>query len=234
MKNFYFRNIIAIFCNLFKDTLKNMQVLILFIIYPVVGLFMTKAITLPEEFGGMFFIAIFATMHCIFTPLVATAGIIAEEKEKNTLRILIMSNITMPEYIIAIGSFILFLTLLTGSAFLFMIPSIMENGLLFMGSLFIGCLVSVSLGMCAGLYSKSTSAANAMAAPVGIVFAFLPMFASFNESVESIARFTYGQQISNFIGNLQMDASGLIIIAVNLIILLGTGILLYRRVKTEE
>ncbi len=235
MRKFYFTNIVALFSNKIKDTLKNLQVLVLFIIFPIIGLVMTTAVDVPEEAGGtMFFVAVFATIHCIFAPLAATASMIAEEKEKNTLRILIMSNVTMPEYLIATGGFVLFLTLLTGSAFLFMEPAIMENGLAFMLNLSLGCLVSVSLGMCLGLQAKNASAANAMAVPVGMVFAFLPMLASFDETIASISRFTYGQQISNFIGNLQADASGLLIVAVNLVILLGLGIFLYRQVRTEE
>ncbi len=233
MNSFHFRNIVALLSKQVKDTCKNLQVLVLFFIFPIIAFVMSN--TLPTEAGGaMFFISLFATMHCVFAPLVAAASIIAEEKEKNTLRILILSNVTMPEYLIAIGCFIIFLTLLTGCSFLIMDPAIMAHGLSFMGILFMGCLVSASFGMCLGLQSRNASAANALAVPFGMIFSFVPMLASFDESIAKISRFTYGQQISFFITELKPDAPGLGVIAVNLILLLGIGVILYRRVKTEE
>ncbi len=233
MRSFYFRNVTALFCKQVKDTCKNLQVLVLFFVFPVVALVMTN--TLPDEAGGaMFFISLFATMHCVFAPLVAAANIISEEKEKNTLRILILSNVTMPEYLIAMGCFIIFLTLLTGCSFLFMDSAIMEHGFSFLGILLMGGLVSASFGMCLGLQSRNASAANALAVPLGMFFSFVPMLASFNESIEKVSRFMYGQQISFFIADLNPSPSGVAVVAANLALLLGVGVILYRRVRTEE
>lgn len=45
----------------------------------------------------------FITMHIVMIPIINMANIIAEEKEKNTLRVLIMSNVKPMEYLIGIG-----------------------------------------------------------------------------------------------------------------------------------
>ncbi|MDR2889770.1 MAG: ABC transporter permease [Lachnospiraceae bacterium] len=234
MKRFYFRNITALFIKQIKDTLKNLQVLVLFFIFPLLGVVMTKALPTSEMGGPLFFISIFATMHCVFAPLEAAASVIAEEKEKNTLRILIMSNVTMTEYLIAIGGFILVITMLTGATFLFIDRLIMENGLVFMSSLMGGCLVSTVFGMCLGLKARNMSAATAIAMPCGMIFAFVPMLASFNQDIERFSRYTYGQQISFFIRDMATTTSGWLIITGNLLVLLIIGLLLYRRVKTRE
>ena len=107
----------AIFCKQVKDVLKNTEVLILFIIYPVVAFVMTSAMssTIGQE---LLFVSIFGVMHCVFAPIVTTATIISEEKEKNTLRTLIMSSVSPVEYLLSIGSFVLICTLVSGSSFI--------------------------------------------------------------------------------------------------------------------
>lgn len=234
MKKIYFRNIIALFIKQVKDTLKNPQVLSLFVIFPILGLVMSKALPTEGMGGPLFFIAIFATVHCIFAPLEAAASLVAEEKEKNTLRILILSNVTLPEYLISIGGFILTSTLLTGSAFLFMDAAVMENGVIFMVSLMAGGLISTVFGLCLGLQSRNMSAATAIAMPCGMILAFLPMLAGFNQTLEKISRYTYGQQITYFIRDMKTTAAGWVTLAVNLLVLLIIGLILYRRIRTEE
>jgi ABC-2 type transport system permease protein len=173
-------------------------------------------------------------MHCVFTPIVATAGVISEEKEKNTLRVLIMSNVSLKEYLGSIGGFILIATVLSGSVFLFISDQTLETSLFFLLFLSIGCLVSIILGTCIGLYSKNTGAANGLAVPFGMLFAFMPMLSSFNEGIEKISRFTYGQQISYLLSGKRIDVFGIIIICLNATALLGLSALLYKKSLSEE
>ncbi len=226
-------NINALFMKQVKNTLKNMPVLILFIIYPCISLIMTKA--LPAQAGSSdFFLMIFACMHCVFTPIIAAASTLAEEKETNTLRVLVMSNVTLREYFLSNGSFILFADLITGSTFLLSVNKTVAGGLLFLLHLGIGCLISIVLGLCIGLYAKNAAAASGLAVPIGMVFSFMPMLSSFNKSIENVSRFTYGQQISYLLAGKQLSAAGIIIMLVNAAILIALYSFLYKRTLIEE
>jgi len=225
------QNIAALFIKQSKDCARNFPVLLLFFIYPLVALILTRA--MADQAGtGDLFTTIFATMHAVFTPLVAASSFIAEEREKNTLRVLIMSNVTLKEYLLSVGGFILLANLITGSAFIFFgnLPAGVFTFILAMG----GCsLISIMLGSCIGLFLKNAAAANGIAVPVGIFFAFLPMLANFNEKIEAVANFTYGQQFSKIIAGNRINYAGLIIIGANFAILATMSGLLYKRSLSE-
>lgn len=193
-----FQNVAAIFRKQILDTLKNMQILILFFIYPLVTFVMLNAL---GEQAGMksFFVATFAAMHGVFTPIVCTAAVLSEEKEKNTLRMLILSGVKPAEYLFSIGFYVILAVVITGCSFLFMGGYDGAEGSCFLILLFAGALVSVLLGTCIGIMAPNAAAANAMAVPVSMVFAFLPMLAFFNPAIEKIARYTYSYQISSAI-----------------------------------
>ena len=226
------QNIQALFIKQIKDFIKNTPILVLFLVYPIIVIMMTSA--MGNQSGAGDFITIFATMHCVFSPAVSSACILAEEKEQNTLRLLIMSNVTLREYFISIGGFILIANLITGASFLFLLHLDIASALVFMGSLALGSLISTILGFCIGLFAKNASAANGLAVPFGMIFAFLPMLSSFNKGIESVSRFTFGQQITYLLKNLRTDLFGVAVITSNLILLICLATILYRKSLTEE
>lgn len=84
------KHAIAIFQKQLKDTVKNKAVLIQFIMFPIMTLIMNNAIQI-NELPENFFVLLFASMYIGMAPLTAISAIIAEEKEQNTLRVLLMS-----------------------------------------------------------------------------------------------------------------------------------------------
>lgn len=227
------QNITALFYKQLKDVLKNMPVLVLFVVYPCVAAVMINAMKDQPETGTMF-VSIFATMHSVFTPIVTTSSVIAEEKGKNTLRMLIMSNVTLKEYFFSIGGFNLLATLLSGSVFLSFQSLPVDRALLFMVHMMIGSLISIVFGMCIGLIAKNDAAANGLAVPIGMVFAFLPMLANFNQGIEAASRFTYGQQISYLFAGHKISAFGIAILGINLVLLLVISTLLFQKSVADE
>ena len=227
-------NIRALFLKQLKDVLKNKQVLILYFVYPLIAFIMTQSIG-KQSGSSLFFISIFATMHCVFTPLVSTASFISEEKEKNTLRVLIMSNISFREFLISIGSFVLILTLITGTSFLFMDSELLKNAALFLCSLAVSCCTSIILGVAIGLHSKSMSAANGFAVPLGMFFSFLPMLSYFNSDIELFSKFTFGQQISYLLSNTKEPTFfGCTVIFANLLLFMFLAQFLYSKGQNAE
>ena len=98
-------NISVIIKKQLKDTLKNKTVLIQFVMFPVLTLIFENAINIPDM-PELFFTKLFSVMYMGMAPLVAVASIIAEEKEKNTLRVLTMANVKAWEYLAGIGIYV--------------------------------------------------------------------------------------------------------------------------------
>ncbi len=97
------KNISAIFVRQIKDTLKNKSVLIQFLMFPVMTLIMENTVKI-DGMAPHFFAELFAVMYIGMAPLTAISAIIGEEKEKNTLRVLLMANVKPHEYMLGVGS----------------------------------------------------------------------------------------------------------------------------------
>ena len=93
------RHILAILWKQVKDTFKNKTILIQFVMFPVMTVIMENAIKI-ENMPKHFFANLFAIMYIGMAPLTSMSAIISEEKEKNTLRVLHMSNVKAVEYFI--------------------------------------------------------------------------------------------------------------------------------------
>ena len=99
------RNVAAIFQKQIKDTFKNKEILIQFVMFPVLALIMEELIHV-EGLPRNYFVNMFSSMFVGMAPLVSIAAVISEEKEKNTLRVLMMSGVKPAEYLLGIGSYI--------------------------------------------------------------------------------------------------------------------------------
>ena len=213
-------NIIAILKKQLKDTLKNKTILIQFVMFPILTLVMNHAITIdgmPENF----FVNLFATMYAGMAPLTSMAAIISEEKEKNTLRVLMMSNVRPHEYLLGIGSYV-WLACLMGAFVICAAGSYKPwEKVTFMGIMAIGILVSLLIGAVIGVWSQTQMMATSISIPVMMIFSFVPMLSLFNTTIAKIAKLTYTEQISLMIGqvnNLQLEAGNVCIIIVNMLI----------------
>ena len=190
------KTIIALLIKQCKDSLRNLPSLMILIIYPAVAFVMITAMK-GEEGMDTVFVPMFAAMHCSFAPLVISSNILSEEKEKGTLRSLIMAGVSRVKVLISLAVFVLASVLLTGCAFLLMKPFTLQTAMWFAAAMLTGAAVSTLIGLCIGIYSKNVTAANGLAVPIGLVFALLPMLGQFNDGIAKIARYTYSGQLRN-------------------------------------
>jgi len=211
------RKVLAIQKKQWKETLKNKEALIQFVMFPVMALIMTRSVKIPDV-SGNFFVTLFAAMYVGMAPLTSTASIIAEEKEKNTLRILRMSNVTALQYLVSIGGYIMLMCLM-GTAVFVVIGGYGGGDLvLFILVMTAGIMVSILIGAVIGLVCNSQMSTAAAVIPVMLMFSFLPMIATFNDQVKKIADYVYSQQVSNIlsgIGNTKPERGSFIIIGIN-------------------
>lgn len=229
------RKINAILKKQIKDTLKNKSVLIQFIMFPILTVILVKSMTI-NDMPENFFVTLFATMYIGMAPLTSMSSIIAEEKEGNTLRVLLMSNVKAVEYLIGLGIYIVFLCLIgtciigsqgnyTGAEFA-----------KFLGIMFVGILTSTVIGAVVGICSKNQMSATSIAVPLMMIFSFLPMIASFNQNIGKISKFIYSQQINNLIegiSNRSVSSQSVMIVCANIAVAVVIFIIAYKKFGLE-
>ena len=191
------RSVKATFKKQIKDLAKNTSVLVQFIIFPVVAFAMTELIArgddnIPDTMFTTMMAAVFVGMSLIPT----VAGIIAEDREKKSLRFLVMAGVKPTSYLLGVGGVIFIVSLLPATAF-----SIIggfrgvEFGI-FMSVMMSGVVASILLGSTIGIFAKNQQAATGLAMPIAMVLGFGPIAAGFNEQVERIFSIFYTQQLN--------------------------------------
>ena len=229
------KHIFAVLWKQIKDTLKNKEILVQFVMFPVLTLIMENVVEV-EGMPEQFFTNLFGVMFVGMAPLTSMAAIISEEKEKNTLRALMMSNVKPTEYLIGVGFYDWCICMIgacvigvagghTGVA--------LGKFILIMG---IGILVSILIGAAIGTWSKTQMMATSLTVPVMLVFSFMPMLSMFSGGIEKVARITYSQQIHSMIYRLDaMDslAEPVGVIVVNMVLAVVLFMYAYRRSGLE-
>ncbi|MDE6530897.1 MAG: ABC transporter permease [Lachnospiraceae bacterium] len=223
------KNMKAIFMKQIIDTLRNKTVFIQFLMFPVMAVIMEKAVRL-EDMPEHFFAKLFAVMFVGMAPLTCMAAIISEEKEKNTLRALMMSNVKAWQYLISIGTYI-FLMCMAGTAVFAALGEYQGKELaIFLLSMISGIILSELIGAVIGIYGRNQMAATSVTMPVMMIFSFVPMLSMFNETIKKFARIIYSQQISDLINGLgtsevpfKISSENMMVIAANFMI----GIVLF-------
>lgn len=225
------RNVMAVFKKQCKDTLKNKEVLIQFVMFPLLTVVMQNIIKM-DNMPKNYFVNMFAVMYIGMAPLTAMAAVLAEEKQHNTLRVLMMSNVKPWEYLLGVGGYVWLICMAGSGVFCLIARYQGKTALLFLTMMAAGILVSVLIGAAIGTWSRSQMMATSIAVPVMLVFSFVPMLSMFNTTIAKAAKFIYSEQVSLAIGriqNLQMETENIVILAVNMAIAFGLFAAAYKK-----
>lgn len=229
------KHIRAILWKQVEDTLKNKTILIQFLMFPVMTVIMENAIEI-KDMPEHFFATLFAVMFIGMAPLTAMSAIIAEEKEKNTLRVLLMSNVKPMEYLAGIGVYV-FAMCMIGAGIIALAGGYKGKMILaFIAIMAVGILVSLFMGAVIGIFSKSQMMATSVTIPVMMIFSFVPMLSMFNESIKKVGKITYTQQINSLltnVENLQIKTEHFVVIGMTVLIALVLFVLAYKRTGLE-
>lgn len=219
-----------------KDTLKNKEILIQFILFPVLTVIMENTITI-QGMPSHFFANLFAVMYIGMAPLTSMASIISEEREKHTLKALFFSDVKAREYLPGIGIYVWCICML-GVGVIGVSTGYRGEVLLnFMAVAAVGILLSCFVGAVIGICSKTQMKATSVTVPVMVIFSFLPMIAMYNKSIEKIARVIYTQQIYKLmmqVEEMNVSREAGIVIGVNLILAAGLFFIVYQRNGLED
>lgn len=229
------KNIKAVFMKQILDTVKNKTIFIQFLMFPVMVIIMETAVKI-EDMPEHFFVKLFAVMFVGMAPLTCMSAIISEEKEKNTLRALMMSNVKPWQYLISIGVYV-FIMCMAGTAVFAILGEYKGAELaMFLFSMMSGIVLSEIIGAVIGIFSGNQMAATSLTIPVMMIFSFVPMLSMFNESIKKFAGIIYSQQISdliNGIGASEVSAGSILVIAVNFVVGLVLFAVAYKKKGLE-
>jgi len=209
------RNIGVIIKKQLKDTFKNKTVLIQFVMFPLLTLVFEHAINIPDM-PELFFTKLFSVMYMGMAPLTSAAAIISEEKEKNTLRVLMMANVKPWEYLAGIGVYVWTICMAGAGVMASSLPA--KDIPFFLCVMAAGFIISIAAGACIGIFAPNQMVSTSLVMPVMLIFSFAPMLAMFNDKIEKVARIFYTQQIRVLLNNMSFDGirpESFLIIAVN-------------------
>ena len=211
------KNIKAVFMKQMLDTVKNKTVFIQFLMFPIMAVIMENAVKI-ENMPEHFFAKLFAVMFIGMAPLSSMSAIISEEKEKNTLRTLMMSSVKPWQYLVSVGAYIFIMCMVGISVFAALGEYKGTELAVFIVSLMFGIILSELIGAAIGIFSKNQMSATSLTLPVMLIFSFSPMLSMFNETIKKIAGITYLQQISNIINEIgisKISIKSVVVIAAN-------------------
>jgi len=216
------KSIKAIFVKEVKNLLKTPAVLCQFAVFPLLAFVLTELVAKRDELmpDGTF-IAMFLSMFVGMTITTTIATVIAEDREKKSLRFLVMAGVKPMEYLLGIGGAFIAAGLFVCAAFAVM------NGLAglvlvrFMGMLVLGLFSSVLLGALIGIFSKNQLTATTVGTPVGMVLGMGPMVATFDETAQRLFSVFYTQQISILTNNPLADFSRPVLVILSNIVVLA-------------
>lgn len=190
-----FRKIKAIFIKEVKDSLRNNRVVFLFLLFPAFAYLVTFLLGKNLDTNPITFVE----MHISMIPLMITASLIAEEKDKNTLKVLMLSNVKPVEFLFGVLSFVFILNVATTCLF---IPLLSFKAVEFFNFLLVislGIICSTILGAIIGIMAKSGSNVAATSTPITLLFALIPLLAQMmpGSAIAGFASILYsGQMIS--------------------------------------
>lgn len=179
------RRILAIFIKETQDIATNFNVSILFalpLIFAVIFKRLGNAMDAPAIASTS--VLLLAGMAGIYVP----SMLVAEEREKRTLQVLMLSPATPAEVFIGKGLMTLVMTLLFAliTYILAGVPAARIPVLLLFFAL--GVAACIPLGMIVGLFAPNVLSTGLVGMPLYLAFILLPPFTMFNETLKQVGR----------------------------------------------
>ena len=226
-------NTLVIIRKQIRDTFKNKTILIQFILFPLMTIIMENAISIADM-PEFFFTKLFAVMYIGMAPFVTTASIIAEEKEKNTLRVLMMADVKPWQYLMGIGTYVLAICMIGACVMSVGLPS-SDRGF-FLLIMCIGFLISIIAGACVGILSRNQMMSTSLTMPFMMIFSFAPMLSMFNDGVKKYSMVVFTQQLRILFDKMSFEGyskTGTTVLCASALICVGMFFFAYQRKGLE-
>lgn len=142
-----------------------------------------------EQLPVEFVLSLGVLMNVSMLPISVMAMIIAEEKEKNTLRTLMLSNVSAGEFLISKAIIILCVAELV-NILCFVITGAPFQLATFIPITLLTCICMLAFGATVGISSKNQMSTGVTATPITMLMLLPAIFGQVDEGIAKIARFT--------------------------------------------
>jgi len=225
------RSVKAIFAKQLRDIFKNRMVLIQFIVFPLVAFVFTEMVAKPNaDIPDSMFVAMFAGIYAGMSVLSTTANFIAEDRERKSLRFLVMAGVKPYQYLLGIGGVMMAASLVVSVVFGLMGGFGGADFVRFAAVVLLGSAASTLLGATVGIISKNQQSAAAMAMPIGMILGFTPMLAQFSGTVQKVFGVFYTMQVNTLVNDFSAGfTKPFLIILANIAVFAALFVLAYRK-----
>ena len=224
------RSIHAVLAKQTTDIRRNRMVFLQFVIFPLIALAFTQLVAKPNpDIPDTMFITMFAALFAGMSVPVTMASLVAEDRERGSLRLLVMAGVKPVNYLVGTGGAIGAISLIVAIAFTVMAWFSPAQAAKFLLVIMLGVVCSVLLGAAIGLLAGNQQAGTAIAMSVAVLVGFGPMLAQFSPAAGKVTAFLYTMQVSR-LANDPTSSLGrpLLIIAANGAVLAALAIVAYR------
>jgi len=224
------RSIHAVFAKQATDIRRNRMVFLQFVIFPLIAFAFTQLVAKPNpDIPDTMFITMFAALFAGMSVPVSMASLVAEDRERGSLRLLVMAGVKPQNYLIGTGGAIAAVSLVVAAAFTAMAWFSPAQAGKFLLVIMLGVVCSMLLGATVGLLAGNQQAATAIAMSVAVLVGFGPMLAQFSPAAGKMTAFLYTMQVSLLAGDPAVSLGRpLLVIAANIAILAVLAVIAYR------
>lgn len=187
--DFSIRRVNALFIKELKDFFQNPNVLVMYMLPIIFAI-------LYGRMMGTRIPKIYSLEICLLVSLTmvgcsSAACLIAEEKEKNTLRTLMLSPLSPIEFLIGKSLISLFSCMISSLIVFFIVNAPNVNLFLYIIISLISSITIIILGLIIGLLCKSQMETGIASTPIIMILMLIPMFSGINSVLKSIANFCF-------------------------------------------
>lgn len=214
---FSFRRVNALFVKELRDFSRNPNVLVMCIFPIMFALLYGKMMAnqIPKSIAlALSLIASLTMIGCL-----VAAMLIAEEKEKNTLRTLMLTPLSPIEFLAGKSLVTLFICMFINILIFFMINPPTINLALYLLISLISSITIVILGALVGILSRNQMETGIIGLPIYLALLILPMLSSLSPLLKNIATFCFTYHTLNAIYKIS-QGQGLLSIKYNLLVIL--------------
>lgn len=236
--DFSLRRVNALFIKELRDFFQNPNVLIMYIIPIMFAVLYGKM--MENRIPKIGSLETCLLLSLLMVGCSSSAYLIAEEKEKNTLRTLMLSPLSPIEFLAGKSLISLFSCMLLNLIVFFIISAPNVSLFLYILISLISSVTIIILGLLIGLLCKNQMEAGIASTPILILLLLVPMFSELNPVMGKIANFCFTYhtiyaiyKISKGYGLLDLKYN-LLVIFIWLIISLFLLILVCKRAKLDK
>jgi ABC-2 type transport system permease protein len=186
--DFSIKRVNALFKKELKDISKNFNVLFMAIL-PVVFCFVYTNLIKTGELAGVYILSLCVGMNLVMVSSFVIAMLIAEEKEKNTLRTLMLSSVSPMEFLLGKAAITLLLSVTVNIIMFFMSGMGAQYLIKYILITTLVVLSMMEIGAAIGLLAENQMSTGTIGMPILMVLLMIPMFASINNTLKKIAEF---------------------------------------------